>query len=290
MQKFWTKEEVFQHPDFAFGIIDANPQPPNPLHMHKGFWELVIVYKGEGIHYTEDAEYTIRAGDVFIIKGSQKHGYKNTNALSLKNICFSPNQILSQTKRAKKLPGYHVLFNLEPKFRKAHQFENRLKLSPDETAHIISIVSLMENELMESLPGYEYSVISLFTQAVCFLCRCYSRTNHPACDIMEMAEIISYLEANYSSKIELSRLCEMAHMSTSVLLRRFRKSTGFSPVDYLLRVRISRAIELLQNENISIIDIALAVGFSDSNYFSRQFKRIMNMSPSKYRSLMKPLI
>ena len=77
-------------------------------------------------------------------------------------------------------------------------------------------------------------------------------------------------------------------MSASSLLRNFKDATGFSPIDYLLRIRIARAVELLRSDEMTITSAAFNVGFSDSNYFARQFKRIMKTSPSDYRVRVHP--
>ncbi len=286
----WTPPDVFPNADFPFGVRYADPQTPHPLHMHRGFSELTVIYRGEGVHFTEEEEYRVRAGDVFVITGNLRHGYKDLEGLCLRNICFDAERILVQTDHVRKLSGYHVLFSLEPKYRRKHKFESRLHLNPDELTHIMSLIRVIEGELEEELPGYEYTVIALFMQAVSYLCRCYSHATHPRSrSLMRMASVISYIETNYAETIELRELQEIAHLSASALLKNFREATGLSPIEYLLRVRISRAIEMLRDESASITDAAMAVGFSDSNYFARQFRRIMQMTPSDYREQMRLL-
>ena len=72
-------------------------------------------------------------------------------------------------------------------------------------------------------------------------------------------------------------------MAPSTLLPVFRKVTGYSPIDYLLHVRLAKAAEMLQKTELPISEIALECGFTDSNYFSRQFRRHCNSSPRDYR-------
>jgi AraC-like DNA-binding protein/mannose-6-phosphate isomerase-like protein (cupin superfamily) len=287
----WTSSELFPDYNFPFSISHDTPQQPDGFHTHKGFWELVVVCSGEGLHCTETEEFMVGAGDVFVIKGEQRHGYKAPRDLFLKNICFSPKVILIQTKYVEKLMGYHALFTLEPKLRRAHRFESRLRLRPEETAHAMSLIALMEKELKDEVAGYEYTVIALFMQTVSFLCRRYANFSSTSTrSLMQMAKVISYLETHYADPIRLTDIEELAHMSSSALLRLFKEATGFSPVDYLIHVRISRAIELFRDYERTITEAAFSVGFIDSNYFARQFKRIMKMSPSQYRALMQPLI
>ncbi|PIY48354.1 MAG: AraC family transcriptional regulator, partial [Armatimonadetes bacterium CG_4_10_14_3_um_filter_59_10] len=68
------------------------------------------------------------------------------------------------------------------------------------------------------------------------------------------------------------------------LSRAFRNATGCSPLDYLVRVRIHHAMELLKEADLSIAEVARRVGFADSNYFSRQFRALVGSSPRGYRS------
>ena len=72
-------------------------------------------------------------------------------------------------------------------------------------------------------------------------------------------------------------------MSRSNLMRVFRAATGQSPIEYLLRLRIQKAMALLRNTDLTITEIAMEVGFNDSNYFTRQFKRVQGSSPTRFR-------
>jgi transcriptional regulator GlxA family with amidase domain len=59
---------------------------------------------------------------------------------------------------------------------------------------------------------------------------------------------------------------------------------GRSPIDHLLHVRVQKTAELLRHTTRTITDIALECGFSDGNYFTRQFRQIMNQTPGQYRA------
>jgi len=72
-------------------------------------------------------------------------------------------------------------------------------------------------------------------------------------------------------------------MSESSLQRAFKKITGTSPLDYHLKKRIDSACLLLRNSDSPITMIAYDMGFSDSNYFSRQFKKVKGETPGEFR-------
>ncbi len=98
-----------------------------------------------------------------------------------------------------------------------------------------------------------------------------------------VGNVIGALENDFSKEWKLDELLNIAHMSRSNLMRVFRKATGQTPIEYLVRLRIQKAMELLQSTDLSITEIALEVGFNDSNYFTRQFRRILGESPRAFR-------
>jgi AraC-like DNA-binding protein len=73
-------------------------------------------------------------------------------------------------------------------------------------------------------------------------------------------------------------------MSKRSFLRAFQAATGKSPIAYLIQLRINRAASLLRRGDDSITDIAFLVGFRDSNYFTRQFRKVFGTSPRAYRN------
>jgi AraC-like DNA-binding protein len=85
------------------------------------------------------------------------------------------------------------------------------------------------------------------------------------------------------SPLTISDLARRANLSTSHFCREFKAAIGTSPIDYVLRRRIAEACELMRDPSLSLAEIADHAGFSDGNYFSRQFRRVMGRSPRDYR-------
>ena len=91
--------------------------------------------------------------------------------------------------------------------------------------------------------------------------------------------------AAYDKKISIAKLCSIAGMSKAALMQNFHKATGTTPLQYQLQLKIAEAVILLRSTSKSISEIAMETGFSDTNYFGRQFKRITGSSPGAYRKL-----
>ena len=96
-----------------------------------------------------------------------------------------------------------------------------------------------------------------------------------------------FVDAHYHERIREEEVAQLCGMNASTFSRSFKKEHAKTFRDYLINFRISRARELLQNPNASVTDIAYIVGFQDPSYFTRIFRRIVGMSPSRYREVNK---
>ena len=96
---------------------------------------------------------------------------------------------------------------------------------------------------------------------------------------------ILYIEDNYPYNITISDIASYVGIDRTYLYRLFQKYTKQSPSRYLSDYRLSKAVELLENKNISINETGLSVGFHDVAHFYKAFSGKYGMSPKKYRSL-----
>ena len=92
---------------------------------------------------------------------------------------------------------------------------------------------------------------------------------------------------NISDPPSVDQLAEKNFLSTSRFLHLFKDVTGRSYKEYIAFIRIASARQYLLNTEMSVCDIAAAVGYDDQNYFSRVFKKIVGCSPTEYRREMK---
>lgn len=95
--------------------------------------------------------------------------------------------------------------------------------------------------------------------------------------------IFTYIDTHYAQNITLKSLAEKFHFSYSYLSSYLNENSNDGFSDYLIKVRIDKSKQLLKSTNYSISKIALEVGFNDSGYFSKVFKKQEGITPSKYR-------
>lgn len=279
-----TESKVFQ-PGEAAIKIHSLIQAPLSLHCHK-FDELVIVAKGKGVHFTEKEEYQINVGDVFFIKPGEYHGYRDTDKLGIINVLYFPEKAGLPLKNLKGSAGYRVLFELEPAMRRKEGFKSKLNLSLDELMKAETLIKKISEELKSESPCGSFLAASYLMQLIAVLSRLYEKIpDTHSLPLMRLGNLLSYLENNYRGKISLDGLVKRFHISKSSLIRAFRKISGTTPLDYLLKIRIAKASELLKTPDSTITEAALSSGFTDTNYFSRQFKKSTGMSPRDFRKL-----
>ncbi len=278
-----TLSGYFEDERLPLELIRRNPQVPFPLHTHE-FSELVIVLSGTGTHFTDTDEYTVSAGDAFVVEGNSAHGYRNVKDLVLVNILFDPVRLNVPEADLKEIPGYRALLTLEPRYRRTHSFESRLRLEPDQITKAESLIDALERECREKRPGYHSLAAAYFMQIVGFLARCFTATDSPqARPILRLADALTHIEENLDRRIRIEELLAITQMSESTLLRAFKKTVGMSPVQYQMHRRIERACQLLELPELTITEVSYRSGFSDSNYFSRQFRKLKSRTPREFR-------
>jgi AraC family L-rhamnose operon transcriptional activator RhaR/AraC family L-rhamnose operon regulatory protein RhaS len=278
------KRKDWFHPDgFPISIERRDPQEPFGLHSHE-FAEIVIITAGGGKHVTGKESYPLNAGDVFVIGGSRQHDYHSLDRLCLVNILFQPEKLGLRTYDLRTLPGYHALFTLEPAWRRRHQFNGRLRLTPPELRTVMTYVDNLEAELQTRTSGFKFMATAIFMQIIGCLSRCYARAKHPdSRALLRIGAAISHLEVNYQAHLNLDKLAHIAHMSKRNFLRSFQSALRISPIAYLVQLRVTRGASLLRRTDLTVTEVAFQVGFRDSNYFARQFHKVLGLTPSQYR-------
>lgn len=97
------------------------------------------------------------------------------------------------------------------------------------------------------------------------------------------AKIITYLESHYAQNVSISEIAEINGVSTSFLSRSFKKDTGMGVHEYLITLRLAKALELLKDR--SVTEAGYMCGFSDSSHFIAVFKERFGVTPKAYKRI-----
>lgn len=272
------------HPDgFPISIERRDPQEEFGAHGHE-FAELVIVTGGKGLHLSGGDSWELTAGDVLVIGGNRTHAYRDLRDLRLVNILHQPAQLALQLGDLPGVPGYHALFRIAPGRRVRQPARPRIHLKGRDFARTIELTGRLEEELAAREPGFGFMATALFMQLIGHLSRCCGRAPSPDNRaLLRVGEAISHLEQHLRHAPDLDDLARIARMSRRSFLRVFRSATGSPPLAWLIERRIERACSLLRHTDLTVTEIAFDCGFNDSNYFSRQFRKVTGGTPRDYR-------
>ncbi|MCQ6275644.1 helix-turn-helix transcriptional regulator [Bacillus sp. V3B] len=94
---------------------------------------------------------------------------------------------------------------------------------------------------------------------------------------------IEFIRIHLDQDLSLATISEAIGSSSYELSRKFKKETGHTITEYINKLRINEALSIMENQNLSITDIAQMVGFNDVNYFTKVFKKMKGITPSTYR-------
>jgi AraC-like DNA-binding protein len=102
----------------------------------------------------------------------------------------------------------------------------------------------------------------------------------------KIEQSIAFMTRHFNQPLHVARLAKAAHISPSHFFVLFKRWTGFSPIDYLIRLRMREACRLLGSTALSVKEIAAEMGYEDPFYFSRVFKAVHGLAPTDYRLMM----
>ena len=270
-----------------FSVVRCVRQRPREAHTHD-FHEIVVVTNGVGQHVTKFESWPVQAGDVLVIGGNQAHYYDDVQDLSLVNVLYQPGVLGLDIHDIASVSGFPALFGMLH-LRSHHEFRSRFRLKPKDLSTILTYIDGLEYELSNDHSGREYFAHTYFRLIVGLLSRLYSQDQSVSSSaIVRLAQVITHIERHFTESHNMASLARMAGMTERSLLRTFHLATGTSPHNYLLQLRINRAAADLRNSDKQITEIAFDVGFNDSNYFTRQFKKRMGLTPQEYRNMTPP--
>lgn len=98
-------------------------------------------------------------------------------------------------------------------------------------------------------------------------------------------EALEYIEQHYMEMIRLEDIADTVNLNPAYFSTVFKKETGENFLDYVHLYRVNIAKDMLRNNNHSVIDIAMSVGYNDAKYFSKVFKKYVGIKPTDYRKI-----
>ncbi|QHS58356.1 AraC family transcriptional regulator [Chitinophaga agri] len=149
---------------------------------------------------------------------------------------------------------------------------------------VCSIIKCIYTELFEMQVAYQTRVNHHIDELLIQVSRKITRQTHSTRDFPQaFTNLEMALRQDLAHQWTVEEMAGLVGMGTTLFTEKVKNFTGFSPINYLINIRISEAIRLLKRADISVTDIALDIGFYSSQHFSTTFKKLTGYRPSEFR-------
>lgn len=258
----------------------AGQHPPRLFHDHY-YNEIAIIISGSAEHIVDDRHLSISAGDVLLLKPGPVHAYDKTGDMEIINLIYDPERLSLPLLDSCDLPLSHLFLMSEQDER--DQVKPLLHLVPEELASVLHLLRQLETELHSCKPGRKFYIMALFMQIMIYLSRIGSYQNSTQRISFQIGDAISYMNKHFAEVVEVEKLAKTANMSLRNFQRHFKSTTGCTPVEFMIRIRLRNSAVQLVNSDEPIYSVALGCGFYDSNYFCKKFKECFGITPKNFR-------
>ena len=251
----------------------------NPdFHLHEKF-EIYFFISGNLNYFIEKKVYKLKYGDLFIINSSEIHKpyFLSKGEYERIVIHFDP-----AVARLINSPQFDLLncFTNRPKGEL-----NKINLNKTQVEDFLKLLNKIEIADKIRSIGYEVLRFSHFIELLVFINKAFlgnkhleEQTNVPE----KLIPILDFIDDNLGKELSLAVLEGKFFINRFYLSRLFKKTTGISIHEYILFKRISKAKELLSGR-LNVTEVHQAVGFNDYSNFIRAFKKIVGVSPGRYK-------
>ena len=274
--------------EFPFQIAEVRLTPenskPGTWHWHS-YFEITCVLEGKGNYFVNGQEYTMEKDDVIIFNNVEPHGWNLIgDDMKLLVMIFSPEFV------AEKISVFDTGY-LKPFVERGSNFKNRIgredEINPEIRAGILEIYK----EWQERKEGYQLMIKANVLRILTMLIRTFQDKTKSGEMLKEkknamkrLEQAFAYIDTHYCEKITLEDVAASVYMSSNYFSSYFRKVTNISFSDYVTRMRINHARELLREGRLNVTDIAMECGFNNISNFYRLYKKHVGKTPKDEKS------
>lgn len=278
------KTGLIIHRIFSIHYYECRTDFSFPGEFHR-FWELLCVDQGLVNVLAENQTYTLQKGEAIFFKPNEFHNVMANGTIAPNLIvigfeCNSPAMKFFEEKRL------YIGNKERGLLRKIIAEARNIFSSPLNDPYLNKLIR------KENVPFGAGQLIQMYLQEVLILLirtyksagpkpmqlKCTKRKYEN--DIFN--RVISYMAFNINDHLTIEQICRDNQIGRSVLQKLFKEHTGCGVIHYFSNLKISTAKQLIRDQKLNITEIAKRLGYTSTHYFSRQFKKLVGMTPSEY--------
>ena len=227
---------------------------------------LMYIEKGQGVVRCGGKTMQAKANDAVLLNCYKPHEYYTETGWTTKWIHFDGNNSLALFELIRSLGGNVISLQGAPGIR--GRFDEMLEGFRSSAPQPEPLMSCDIHRILSEL------LILCGSGSVC------GKKQNPC-----VAEAVGYIEEHYRERLSIGDVASSVRMSVFHFSRQFKKETGYSPYEFILKTRIDRAKSLLKNTDMRIKEIAYELGFSSESSFIYAFEKNTGISPGTFRSM-----
>lgn len=257
-------------------VSEEHPRYTMPFHWHRE-WEIIRVLSGSFLLSINGREYEAAAGDVFLLPEGALHGGTPRQS-EYECLNFDLEELCGRWQPARGL--------LRPFFRGGY-VPHTCFTPRDGTVYAIL------DELLASMseePPQEIRMLQMMGN----LCRLFAvilkkglfvegEPSVTANSTDQLKPVLEYVEANFNRPLSLMQLADVIGMNPKYFCRFFSQITGQTPMNYVNSYRIEQAAHMLCGSDMTVTEVGLECGFSDTSHFVKTFKKYKGITPKQFR-------
>lgn len=273
---------------FTFRVYSRRLRRGQTIWNEHSYFEWALVHEGSGSLRTVREKLPYRKGALILTNTGEAHRWFPNDVTEVSFIQFHQ-RALQFFDSVYGVHG-HSPHPLLAKFIAGEPFGcQTFSLHPQLAVEMSDWVGRMIRELEKANPGAQRAVMALFL----LMCVEVERLKPPSQPRNTTGQqnknrhidrALHYIQGHFQDGITLSQLADQSPYSADYFSRLFKQRTRYHVADYLSEVRIRKACELLEEGAHHIGDVALRVGYPNTPYFFRSFKKLMACTPAQYRS------
>lgn len=292
MKSMITPEKtLYTNSNFPFSLVCINNNtctPPTPacyyLHWHDEL-EFIVVTKGSLSMMVNGTTYDLKQHQALFINRGLLHMTKSLSEDG-EYLSFTFSSTLLST-----LHGSQLESDFVHRFTKNYDLPGMIltKESDWQQTIISMLLDLASFCLEDSVYGKEYE-IALRLQSLWLVFIRHRKEDSPVSSktfirkLEAMQTMLSFIHEHYMEDLSLANIYETVQISQAECCRLFKQFLSISPYDYLIRYRFYKSMDLLNETDLPVAEIAARVGFKDCSHFIQQFKRFTTLTPKAYRN------
>lgn len=241
-----------------------------PMHSHRTLCEILLVYRGFGYYEVGKQCYPIQQGDILFYNQGELHEVRSMSDAEIGTYCIGLTGV-----HFPGLPVNHIIPPDSPPVRTSGtQFAFLQQLC--EQAY-----QLLDRDTCAKAAAQ--CMVTSFLLLACQLETDPVQQPSSEQDGEAAGRIRDFLDQHYVEPLTLKRIAEEFQCSEAYVSHVFKKVTGFSPIQYVIRRRIGMAQTYLINSDYTASQIATLVGYDNTNYFNTIFTKVVGLPPIRYK-------